>query len=458
MTEIRDRIVGSEMEYSITALDHDDREIPYSLKITPEFVENYLPEGVSQTSNMLSNGGRYYDDLHFAEYATPEELDFEDMVIREFAGERIVIQSLIRYFADNPEMRFAYIRKRVLDDHRKTWGYHLNLSSDTTSIPVFNDYTMHMLGLHLATSQPLIGSGTTYYNRTTKQREYSYGQKVLDPNLVDCDIDTQDKTALINTRHEPLAGRGHRRVHVTCLDPHISPWAAKMTVGTLSLVLRIIEQGHGHKIRAGIYSSHSMSAIAVTNATDLTHKQVVRMDEGPAITPTEIQQTIIELAERTEHTDQEAKILKEWRKAIEDLRSNPMSLANRSDAIGRLHTIQQSNIRRKIDPGDMTTDAAKIADAYYDRIFEVGTQRFPRDNADPLEAYRKSGAHIIRRRQKTSERSIEQAILHPPKTTRAYARAALIASGKVEKVSWEGYTKWGTPCSLPDPYQSTLEP
>lgn len=457
MAEIRDRIVGSEMEYSITALDHDDREIPYSLKITPEFVEDYLPEGVSQTSTMLSNGGRYYDDLHFAEYATPEEIDFEDMTIREFAGERIVIQSLIRYFADNPEMRFAYIRKRVLDDHRKTWGYHLNLSSDVVSIPVFNDYTMHLLGLHIATSQPLLGSGTTYFNRTTKQRAFSYGQKVLASDLVDCDSDTQDKTALINTRNEPLAKNNFRRVHVTCLDPHISPWAARMAPGTLSLILRIIEQGHGHKVRAGVYSNQSLSAIAVTNATDLTHRQVVRMDAGPAMTPIEIQQAIIELAERTDHTDQEAKILKEWRKAIEDLESNPMSLANRSDAIGRLHTIHGANARRKYDSDDMSTDAAKIADAYYDRIFEIGTTRFPVGTADPFDAYRRSCAHIIRTRQKTSERSIQQAILHPPKTTRAFARAALIASGKVEKVSWEGYTKWATPHYLPDPYQSTLE-
>lgn len=458
-SEIRPRIIGSELENSISILNDDGGTLHKSLGCKSEFTTDYLPTGVSSLSYMLSNGGRFYPDVGFAEYCTPEELGFREFVAREFAGERIVMESLIGYMRDEPDIREAYIRKRVIDDWQNTWGYHVNLSADITRIPDLSVDTMHLLALHIATSQPLLGSGAVISGRNAGNRIYSFGQKVLDPRIVDFGLHTHNETAIINLRDEPLANKQlYRRVHITCADPHISPWASMMVPGTHSLVLRAMEQGKGSDIRAELQNARSFVGIARTAATDLTFKQTVTMQSGESMTPLDIQYALLAAASQTEHTEDEAMILREWKSALEDLETNPMLLRDRSDAIARWSLIRSLNTKVGNDPNGMSTDEARKVDNYYDRIFEIGTERAPRDADNPLRAYYNSHAAKLRSQQMArfmpSEAMIDDAIYNPPKMTRAYGRAAIINSGDASSVSWDRYVIGSNTSLMLDPYRT----
>ncbi|MGB4768481.1 MAG: proteasome accessory factor PafA2 family protein [Candidatus Saccharimonas sp.] len=465
MAELLPRISGTEVEYAIfSRYTTQAFHVPFTLMTG--FIFNNHDPAIKISEGMLSNGARYYPDGHLLEYATPEETSFRGTAIRELAGERIVMDSMTRYITGHSTMASALVRKRAIsevpDNDGSSCGYHASLLADRRALGTLDDGTAELLGLHLATSLHLLGSGAIYLPKTPYAK-YSYGQKTLDLGL-DYDLSTNvaGKKPLINLRDEPLSDLpDSRRIHITSLDPHISPWAIEMTLGTCSLVLRAIEQGYGRDLTQVVAGGTTLVSLSRRTSLHPTHNiQTEVFDKGDrkSITTNDIQERIIEIVSQTDHTDEEHRILEEWQQAHHDYLLDPMSIADRSDAISRLAMIRVWNAAKGLEPDDMTSQIAFAADSIYDRVFEIGTTRAPK-GTDPTDAYHKTVTHKWRSstfsNTMPTEQEIQDAYHNPPTTTRAYGRGRAILSGgtDVSRAQWDGYLYNGQKIQTQDPYE-----
>lgn len=455
MAEIHPRIVGSEMEWGIMGrLEGTDRfsEIPDLHSVA----SNYHHPQIDYLSTFLSNGGRFYQDSgNHLEYATPEDISLEQFVTNEFSGEQIVIDALHRFIKGEEKYDAVKVRKRVIDDKNNTWGYHINLLADRATT---QDSTkdLHLMGLHFATSLPLLGGGAIVANQQSDQLHYTFGQKINDLHYDYIHGTTQTQKAVINLRDEPLSdGIRFRRVHITSTDPHILPWATWMTMGSYSLILRAIEQRRPHQLQlpTGGNARNPLLEMAMQNNHDLTMRKTLHELGNRTLKQFDVQHELLQIVEQTDHTDEEAAVLREWKTAIDDLETNPKLLNYRSDAITRLTLIRHALNAKNEDPSNMESTVARERDELYDTVAKI-----QRHDATPTESYSQSIPAKLRKARLSSKNPSDEAIaarmFEPPQTTRAKIRGAAIARGAMD-VNWHRY-KFATRAEhrLDDPYMT----
>ena len=401
-------------------------------------IKSYLPEGVTAVSDFLSNGARYYNDVGGkVEYSTPENISSEGVLISELAGELVVAESLRRYMAETEGIEAAFLCKRVVDASRTTWGYHCNIAESRQEIGRFED--MHALTTHLATSLPMLGGGAVYYDSYAEQYRYSFGQKVLAPFSGDFASDTTNSCKpLVNTRDEPHAEPiKYRRIHIVGVDPHISPWATWMSLGTMSLMLAATRQ----KLTGGLRLANGPEPATRTSiiaARDLDMRERYPMDNGNSYTALEIQERLIEVAGKVRgRTEEQDEIIREWQRAHEVLSDDPSKLVE-SDAIKKLGLIRDDLKRR----GKTAMDSASFGvDLGYTMVFAATKQEAQTLSTEEIAA--KSVAGKLRQRVPGNRMpdlaSIRFAVNNPPETTRAYRRGRLIREGLVRSANWAQY-------------------
>lgn len=468
MKEISPRIVGTEMEWPIATKLVGNAQFEQLQDVTPLVICGFPPD-IARTQNggMLGNGGRCYVDVGSrVEYATPEDTSFEGAVVNELAGEQIVIDSLTRFIKQTDKIDKAYVTKRVVDSQKHTWGYHVNLSADEAAVDRFSDKSMHLLALHLATSVPMLGSGAIY-NSMQHQKEYSFGQKVLGLSSDYGAGTTGMSKPLINQREEPHSKDiGLARVHITSVDPHVSPWAAKMMLGTSSLVLRAIEQGRTTDLRLtpdAVYNKYDTYATALVglsqlSAFDLSLSQKIIMENGRSMTPTEIQNEILAIVATTDHTDEEAEILYEWQRAVADMEQDVMLLRDRSDAVAKLGLMRAYADRNGLDQDDFSHTALRSIDAEYSKLATIDTNKTPRAELEPKSLYDNSVAARLRRSSMSAHMPPMSDVVHatsePPTTTRAFGRGKAIQNGGVSAACWTSYVDNGEYFDTNNPFQA----
>lgn len=439
MSEIQPRIVGSEMEWGVIGRIVDTKKFNSEVESISEATCKYLHPDIRTVSQMLSNGSRFYQDVGaHLEYATPEDISFESATVNEFAGEQIVIDALHRLIRSKEKYDGIKLRKRVIGSDGVTWGYHINFLADRSAIQNPQE-DLRLMGLHYATSMPLLGAGAIVRDKVTRELRYSFGQKVngLFNDYLTGTTGTQK--AVINLRDEPLSSvELYRRVHHTSTDPHILAWATRMTLGSYSLVLRAIEQGYGDQLplTPSDNSAHPLLDLAQQNSADLSMRGVVHEIGGKTLRQFDVQHEILNIVSKTDHTDEEADILAEWRKAIEDLETDPKQLTFRSDAITRLTLIRKKVEVSGGDPDDMGDKWAQKTDDDYDTLATIW-----RDDESPRDSYDRSVPERLRAR--VHDNHLDMAIVmnrmfQPPQTTRAKIRGEAIAQG-ASTAGWHFY-------------------
>lgn len=461
MSENLQRISGTEMEWPVSvrlvgSAQYQQMGDEYAHLVNPQ----YTPEELIAQSQMLSNGARFYKDVgDKVEYATPESSSFEQTVLSELAGERVMAHALsgVVHNEDISEkIEKAVLMKRVIDDDRSGWGYHVNLSASRQRIPAGIEHGTGLLLTHLSTSLAMLGGGAVFENKygTAKKLSYSLGQKVLSMTGDYIKGTTGTWKPLVSLRDEPHAKKEeYIRAHIVGTDPHISPRATWMMLGTSSLMLSACEQGRADAI-ALTGGEHPGMDVAKQVSQDLTFKKKFELEDGRHMTAIEIQAALIDLAEKIDRTDEETRVLEEWKRDVADLECDPMLLSDRSDAIAKLKII-----RHAAGGSEELDERSKLIDLSFSTIMWIDKKNQKLSNRDAEKVIAQSQAAKLRKTLFGSfafpEERIKDAMLSPPTDSRAYIRGTLIAQNALRGADWTwASTHDGERIDLSDPYKN----
>jgi len=460
-------IIGTEMEWAIMArlegsnkfrpLNGEDGMPSAGPMVSPE----YRPEGIISlpSSAFLSNGSRYYQDVGgHIEYATPENLSLDDVVLSELAGEWVAADSLRRFIASHATIEEAILYKRVIDDKGETWGYHVNISEDRQQLmpgqlPLtvsFNDHlaaTTRPLLLHYATSLPMLGGGLVHPAKLANgpAYRYSFGQKVMDIQY-DVSGSTTRNKPFISSRDESHANaEKYLRLHIVGTDPHISPWATRMMMGTTTLMLAGMKQGKVRELQYKYPVASPAAHIASLAKFDIEGQnkyEFIVDGRTKKYRDSDIQEMYIQDLEAvTDMSNDQAWAYAEWKRAVEDRRQDIMRLEDRSDAIAKLSLIQILNVKHGKELDVIDTDAANF-DKLYTTVFHT-----TREAAQELDTHTLMAKTLPGKLRKSlfsatmpDGSDIDDRVVNPPRSTRAYKRGEIIRNAGNEKIS---SVNWG---------------
>lgn len=468
------QIIGSEMEWAVSIKAEGEKGLR-QLDFLDEvgnigmFCNEYLHDGLirvsasmSGNSGMMSNGSRYYQDVGgHIEYATPENTTSNGLLLSELAGERIVSESLRKFVKNRDNLEYGVIRKRVIDDNMTLWGYHINISEHRRSFINFEESVKPLL-MHYASSLPLFGAGaiTKSVNHNSEEEityRYSHGQKVTGLTNDFAHGTTNGTKPIINLRDEPHASYPeNRRIHIVGNDPHVSPWASRMAIGSYSLLLiacrqkklPLIEPEGGYVYRMARQAAYDVDVSKIYQVSVDGQQKKYKAND--------IQKIYLEYMNQvSDLTSDQEQDLYEWNRAVADFDADPMSLRNRSDSIAKLALIRAKLERSNRASNDFDNESANI-DKEYTTIMRVTKERSSKDNTPTL--MDKTVAGKLRKswfnEYMPSDQLINDAVMNPPTTTRAYTRGRAILMQPVTSADWTSY-KVGESITTLEPLQGT---
>lgn len=276
------RIFGIETEFGVTCTFHGQR------RLSPDEVARYLFRRVvswGRSSNVfLSNGSRLYLDVgSHPEYATAECDDLAQLVTHDKAGERILEDLLIdaeRRLAEEGIGGDIFLFKNNTDSAGNSYGCHENYL--VTRAGEFSRVADVLLPF-LVTRQLVCGAGKVL--QTPRGGVYCLSQRA-EHIWEGVSSATTRSRPIINTRDEPHAdAERYRRLHVIVGDSNMAEPTTLLKVGSVHLVLQMIEEGVQFRdftldnpIRAIREISH-----------DLTGRRQVRLAGGREASALEIQ-------------------------------------------------------------------------------------------------------------------------------------------------------------------------
>ncbi len=368
-------------------------------------------------NKLLYNGGRLYVDGPHPEYSTPECTDLRSLIAYEKAGERIVEACLERVNRQHPDTPWV-IYKNNTDHKGHSYGYHENYLVER-GIPF--DTLVTQLMPFLVTRQIYAGAGKVGTENRTSPTTYQISQRAdFFETLVG--LSTMVKRPIINTRDEPHADPArYRRLHVIVGDANMSEVSTYLKVGTLALVLAMVEKG---TYVSDMTIDDPISSIKAVSR-DLTLKKTILLSSGHHLRALDVQRAYWEAAERhfSTCTDPAVKdILYRWQAVLTMLDHDPMQLDREIDWVMKKRLID-AYVERKGIP--WTDPRVTMMDLQYHDVTQEKGLYYTLERSD-------------RATRLVSSTKVTDAQQNPPKDTRAYFRGHCLKkfSKDVYAASW----------------------
>jgi proteasome accessory factor A len=413
------RIYGVETEFGIAYSS------PQGRPLAPEEVARYLFRKVvswGRSSNVfLANGSRLYLDVgSHPEYATAECDDVAQLVAHDKAGERILVDLIAEAEHRLAEEGFdgrVYLFKNNTDTAGNSYGSHENYL-----IPRRTEFSRlaEVLIPFLVTRQLLCGADKVL--RTAQGPVYAFSQRA-DHIWEGLSSATTRSRPIINTRDEPHADAEHyRRLHVIVGDSTMSETTTMMKLGTVDLVLRMIEAGtimRDARMENPIRSIREISH-------DLTGKAPVRLANGQQSSALALQQMYLEKAQEFvaangAHTPHVERILDLWQRTLEAVESqDTRAIDTEVD-----WAIKKKLIDRYCSSHDVDLDSARVAQldlTYHDISPDRGLFY--------LLQRRGAAARVV------DDAAIAGAVANPPQSTRARLRGRFVKAAQAAGVDY----------------------
>jgi proteasome accessory factor A len=372
-------------------------------------------------NKILTNGARFYVDHAHPEFSTPECSNVFDLLRYEKAGECILNRCRISANQLLPSGRTILLFKNNSDQKGNSYGYHENYLLDRRT--PFQTLTEHLMPF-LVSRQIFCGAGKVGSENGAEPTEYQISQRA-DFFETEMGLDTMVKRPIINTRDEPHANRDrYRRLHVIIGDANMSEFTTYLKVGTMLVVLQMIEDdflGEPLILRNPVRALRDISH-------DLTCTTTVPLKDGKKMTAIDLQKRYYEMAVRyiAQHPDCHPTypdIVSEWGRILTGLSTDPMQLHQEIDWVMKLYLIKNYMERRRSDWDDPRIAMMDLQ--YHDIRPEKGLYY----------VLERSGAA----RRVLTEADILRAMEDPPEDTRAYFRGQCLKKFKhqIFGVNWD---------------------
>ena len=402
------RIFGVETEYGITCTFRGQR------RLSPDEVARYLFRRVvswGRSSNVfLRNGARLYLDVgSHPEYATPECDNLVDLVAHDKAGERILEGLIVdadRRLGEEGIAGEVYLFKNNTDSAGNSYGCHENYL-----IPRHGELgrLTDILTPFLVTRQMICGAGKVL--PTPRGTVYCVSQRA-EHIWEGVSSATTRSRPIINTRDEPHAdAERFRRLHVIVGDSNMSETTTLLKVGSMDLMLRMIEAG---SVPRDMTLENPIRAIREVSH-DMTGRSPVRLANGREMSAVEIQYEYLNRAK--DFTSQNgldaisARVLEMWERALGAIETGNLDkIAREIDWVTKYQLIERYQAKH-----DLPLSAPRIAQldlAYHDLRRDRGLY------------YLLQRAGAVDR--VTRDLDIFEAKSIPPQTTRAKLRGEFI--------------------------------
>lgn len=393
---------------------------------------------------VLTNGARLYVDHAHPEYSAPETMSPRDAALYDAAGV-VVMERAAAAVGLFGERAAIQLYKNNSDNKGASYGTHENMLVKR-SVP-FSDLVAHLIPFFI-TRQVFTGAGRLGLGQIGDTPGYQITQRA-DYFEAEVGLETTMRRPIVNTRDEPHADpKLWRRLHVITGDANLSEFATWLKVGTLSILLSMIEEGvelPRFEIEDPVVEMRAISH-------DIDMRRNVRLVGGATTTALTIQRAYVAAARAalTDDTDDETReLIEEWDRVIEDLAVDPARCADRLDWVAKLKVIEAYREREHL-PWD--APRLHLIDLQYADV-----------RADKGLARMMTARGSLRRL--FTDEEIERAVDNPPRETRAYFRGEVIRRypEQVAAASWDslvfdlpGATSL-TRVPMQDPFRGTAE-
>ena len=385
--------------------------------LAPE-VETHL------VNTVLTNGARYYVDHAHPEYSTPECADALELVAADKSGERILARSMkaSRRLLDPGQEIVVY--KNNSDGKGNSYGTHENYLVDRQT--PFATLVRNLLPWFV-TRQIFTGAGKVGAENGADPVDFQLSSRA-DFFEEEVGLETTLKRPLVNTRDEPHADpQKYRRLHVIAGDANLCEVATFLKVGTMAIVLAMIEDDFVDKDLAIIGPVHAVRTVS----HDPTLRATVDRVDGGSCTALELQWEFLRLARKyAEETGLEMcgggvghLVLDRWESTLSALEQDPARLDGQLDWVTKHQLLEAYRERDGIaadDPKlallDLQYHDVRPERSLYERLVRAGKVE-----------------------RLVDEEAVDAGMTDPPDSTRAYFRGQCLSrwADSVVAANWD---------------------
>lgn len=423
------RIFGLETEFGCLTNSGRFRTAEGAASRVKDFIFGELSLGISDmhyrdweepphNGGFLFNGGRLYMDMGHLEYATPECLQLFDLVAYDRAVEQMVCDAL-----DILDLKgeISFLKNNIDHVTGSTFGCHENYQL-RRDVP-FYKLVIPTLMPFFVTRQIFSGAGRVgghdelvEYGEIRHKRSDFVGFQIsqrADHIVTEVYEWIQFSRAIINTRDEPLGDyTKYRRLHLLVGDSNMSEYATALKLGTTSLVLDLLEEGHTPPdltLDDAIFAIKDISR-------DQSYRWLLTLASGRTITAVELQWEYLRICDkilrgRDKDTDW---VLDEWASTLTELEpaymNLPENLIGKVDWVTKQWLLETFMEEEKIGWEDSWLESLDLEyhniDPEAGLFYELEEQGYT--------------TRII------DDEQVQQATLTPPQDTRAKARSAIM--------------------------------
>ena len=391
--------------------------------------EEYEDPGAANV--ILTNGARLYVDHAHPEYSSPEVTNPLDAVRWDRAGEQVMLAS-VRALASTPALPDVALYKNNVDGKGATYGTHENYLVER-AVP-FGDLASRLIPF-LVTRQVFTGAGRVGIGQRGEQAGFQLSQRA-DYIEAEIGLETTLRRPIVNTRDEPHADPDRwRRLHVIIGDATMLEVATYLRLGTASLVLWLIERAVAEGGAGGALALVDRLALrdpvtAVhTVSHDLTMTARLELSDGRRLTALEVQQEYLAavrmaLAHVGGAPDaQTADVLARWEALLAALATDPASCARQVEWLAKLRLLDGMRRRDRLAwdhprlaAVDLQWSDVRPERGLYHRLVSAGA------------------VELL-----VTPEQVSEAVLHPPRDTRAYFRGEAVAryGAEISAASWD---------------------
>lgn len=386
--------------------------------------ESEYPEvEVLMANSVLTNGARYYVDHAHPEISTPECRTPSELVLYDRAAEEIIRRSLTRAnerLGDGIELLAV---KNNSDGKGNSYGCHENylVSRDTPFGELARAATSHFVSRQVYCGAGKVGVENPRDGEARVAYQISQRADFFEEEI---GLETTVRRPIINTRDEPHCDpTKYRRLHVIVGDANMSETATFAKVGTTALVLAAVEDG---QFPADLFVVDPVSEIRrVSHDPSMGHR--VGCADGRTRRAIDLQFDILSAVRRwwngadDDPTGGDGdQVLRVWSELLEGLATDPRTVADRVDWVAKRILVDGICERHGL-PADHPR--AKAVDLQYHDMRPE-----------------KCLAGKVGLRPMVDEKSVLEAILTPPASTRAWFRGECIRRwpARVASANWDG--------------------